>query len=302
MATSILLAGEQGAIKQAGREAAAQIFLEAYGAQMVHLACLPVLEAARFQVHRLAATAPISRILWQAERSTPMHSRDHLTEMSGKERVFRSDPPLLRRLHGTERTSVLGSLERYRKSLAPERRHFLAQFQARDAAFKVVGTGSVGMRDFCVYLEGNGPDDPLFLQIKEETASAYAPYLPQSMAFQANEGERVADGQRAMQLESDPLLGWTRFGGRDYLVRQLNDHKASLDVTTLDPAGLGQYAQVCGELLARGHARSGEAQQIAGYLGRGKRFRKAMLEFATAYAEQTTADWKTLVIHTKKRS
>jgi hypothetical protein len=45
-------------------------------------------------------------------------------------------------------------------------------------AFKVVGTGSVGLRDYCIYFEGNGPKDPLFLQIKEEPASAYAPYLP----------------------------------------------------------------------------------------------------------------------------
>ena len=47
-----------------------------------------------------------------------------------------------------------------------------------DVAFKVVGTGSVGLRDYCIYMEGNGPGDPLFLQIKEEAASAYAPYLP----------------------------------------------------------------------------------------------------------------------------
>ena len=52
-----------------------------------------------------------------------------------------------------------------------------------DVAFKVVGTGSVGLRDYCIYFEGNpsGPNhcDPLFLQIKEEPASAYAPYLPE---------------------------------------------------------------------------------------------------------------------------
>ena len=81
--------------------------------------------------------------------------------------------------------------------------------------------------------------------------------------------------------------------GSDYLVRQLNDHKATLDVTHLDEAALQQYAEVCGELLARGHARSGDPGLIQGYIGKGKRFREAMLEFAHAYAAQSRDDWQT---------
>ena len=315
MTTSILLAGAEAGnhpgnqagnhpgIRSAGAHAAAATFLQAYTDQIAAFGRMPVLEVARFQVHRLAAALPIARIFAQAERATPIHLRDHLTVASGSHsrpgRVFRSQPPLLRRIHGEERAAVLACLPRYRKSLAPERQHFFDQFQPLDVGFKVVGTGSVGMRDFCVYFEGNGPDDPLFLQIKEETASAYAPYLPASAAPQLHNGHRVVDGQRAMQLESDPLLGWTTLGGRDFLVRQLNDHKASLDVSTLDEAGLTAYAEVCGELLARGHARSGEAPRIAGYLGSGKRFRKAILSFASAYADQTNIDWKAFVAHAR---
>ncbi len=36
-----------------------------------------------------------------------------------------------------------------------------------------------------------------------------------------------------MQTASDPFLGYTRFGGHDYLVRQLADHKAGLEPTEL---------------------------------------------------------------------
>ncbi len=82
-----------------------------------------------------------------------------------------------------------------------------------DVAFKVVGTGSVGLRDYCIYIEGNGPGDPLFLQIKEEAASAYAPYLPDAHPAHHN-GQRVAEGQRAMQIQTDPFLGWTHIGSR----------------------------------------------------------------------------------------
>jgi uncharacterized protein (DUF2252 family) len=156
-----------------------------------------------------------------------------------------------------------------------------------------VGTGSVGLRDYCIYFEGNGSSDPLFLQIKEETASAYAPYLPDAHPIHHN-GQRVAQGQRAMQMQSDPFLGWTQFGSRQYLVRQLKDHKGTIEVADLAGEGLAAYALVCGELLARGHARSGDPLMIAGYLGSGGGFAEALAKFGSLYADQTEKDWEEL--------
>jgi uncharacterized protein (DUF2252 family) len=144
-------------------------------------------------------------------------------------------------------------------------------------------------------MEGNGPDDPLFLQIKEEVASCYTPYFPPSPTQAKHQGERVVEGQRAMQLQSDPLLGWTTCDGRDYLVRQLHDHKATVDATRLDPEGLAEYAMVCGEMLARGHARSGKASDVATSFGKPKQFKKAILAYASSYADQTEKDWKAML-------
>jgi uncharacterized protein (DUF2252 family) len=146
------------------------------------------------------------------------------------------------------------------------------------------------LRNYCIYLEGNGADDPLFLQIKEEAHSAYAPYLPDAHPAHHN-GQRVVEGQRAMQIQSDPFLGWTHIGTQQYLVRQLNDHKGSIAIEDLQGQGLIDYAEMCGELLARGHARSGDACLIAGYLGNGEKFATAMGKFAEAYADQTELDW-----------
>ena len=104
-----------------------------------------------------------------------------------------------------------------------------------------------------------------------------------------------------MQLESDPLLGWTTLDGRSYLVRQLKDHKASIDITKLHAKDLREYATVCGEMLARGHARSGDAGEIASYLEGGKWLINAVLHFAEAYARQTERDWRELVAATGGR-
>jgi uncharacterized protein (DUF2252 family) len=207
----------------------------------------------------------------------------------GAPRRFKESKPTLTRVTGRQAASVLASLTAYREMLEPQRQHLLSFYRPVDVAFKVVGTGSVGLRDYCVYFEGNGPGDPLFLQIKEEPASAYAPYLPDAHPAHHN-GQRVAEGQRAMQVQSDPFLGWTQVAGRQFLVRQLNDHKGSIDLQDLAGAGLEAYGEVCGELLARGHARSGDPQVIAGYLGSGGGFAEALAKFGSLYADRTEKD------------
>ena len=200
---------------------------------------------------------------------------------------------MLTRLTGVKAASVLAALEPYREMLEPQRRHFLSLYRPIDVAFKVVGTGSVGLRDYCIYFEGNGPGDPLFLQIKEEAPSAYSSYLPDVHPARHN-GQRAVEGQRAMQVQSDPFLGWTHIDGRQFLVRQLNDHKGSINLEDLAGGALRAFAEVCGELLARGHARSSDPLVIAGYLGSGGAFAEALGRFGSLYADQTEKDWLAL--------
>jgi uncharacterized protein (DUF2252 family) len=148
----------------------------------------------------------------------------------------------------------------------------------------------VALRDYVVLMEGNGTEDVLFLQIKQEVASAYAPYLEH--AVYVHQGERVAEGQRKIQPLSDPLLGWTRAGEHDFLVRQLNDHKGSINLENLRGDGLDSLAEIAGELLARGHARSGDALEIKGYIGAPEKVVKSVTEYGLEYAAQAQADFE----------
>ncbi len=292
LATSLILAAREAGDREAVAKIAVQAFLACYHKAVRSFSAMPVLEVARYQVHRLLKVEPLDAVLRKAERSTPQHTLEALTVASGERRIFKENRPVLWRLNAEEAAPVLASLVAYRKSLLPERQHILDQYRAVDVCFKVVGTGSVGTRDYCVYMEGNGPQDPLFLQIKEEPGSAYLPYVKKAPRVHC--GRAVAEGQRAMQMQSDPFLGWTTLDGREYLVRQLNDHKASIEVDDLKGEGLIAYAVLCGELLARGHARSGDVQMIAGYMGVGDGFLQALAKFAVAYANQTEKDWESL--------
>ena len=95
-----------------------------------------------------------------------------------------------------------------------------------------------------------------------------------------------------MQSASDIFLGWTHSPtGNDFYVRQLRDQKFSFDLMTMSERGLAAYAQLCGQTLARAHAKSGKALEISGYLGSGSNFDDAIIDYATAYADQVEKDY-----------
>jgi uncharacterized protein (DUF2252 family) len=299
MAASLVLAGRESGHGRAACREAAEFCLESYCRSIQEFSREPVLQVARHQVHREERIKPVHAALRQSERACPVDLLKKFTEPDRDGRPhFRDQRPLFWRVRGPAAKEILRSLDEYHATLTAVGRHLFDLFRSVDVGFKVVGTGSVGLRNYVVLFEGNGPEDPMFLQIKQEVASAYAKFLP--AATDQHHGLRVAEGQRAIQPQSDLLLGWTSVGTHQYLVRQLNDHKGSIDLQVLRGAGLNSLAIVAGELLARGHARSGDACQIYGYCGAGVKMRKALGDFAVAYANQTEADYEAFVAAIKR--
>jgi uncharacterized protein (DUF2252 family) len=189
------------------------------------------------------------------------------------------------------RDALHAQLRAYRATLQDDRRHLLEQFQLVDVARKVVGVGSVGTRSFIVLLQGRDEQDPLFLQVKEATASVLEDHLPKSRYQQP--GERVVQGQQMMQAASDIYLGWTK-GVQDnrYLYwRQLRDMKGSAVIETMKPLGMSLYARACGWTLARAHARSGDPIAISAYLGKSDKFDQSVTDFSERYADQNDRDY-----------
>jgi uncharacterized protein (DUF2252 family) len=239
------------------------------------------------------------------------HTRDSVQALSklaelvdGQYRIV-SQPPVIipaRELHtafGLSADEVMPALHEqfraYRATLPDDRRQLLERFKIVDAARKVVGVGSVGTRAFIVLLEGRDAHDPLFLQIKEATASVLEGYLPRSRYRQ--HGERVVQGQRMMQAASDIFLGWTKGLDvrRHFYWRQLRDMKGSALVELMAPVTLTHYARICGWTLARAHARSGDPVAMAGYLGPDDEFDQSITDFSARYADQNEQDYEEFV-------
>lgn len=191
--------------------------------------------------------------------------------------------------------SLVSLLAGYRESLAPELRHLFDQYEYVDAAQKVVGVGSVGTRAWIMVFRGKETGDPLVLQVKEAQPSVLERFSGASQCVTS--GERVVLGQRIMQASSDLLLGFTSASDekgrmRNYYVRQLWDWKTSTDMESATASEIEACGRLCGWTLARAHARSGDRFAIAGYLGQGSSFDCALVDFATAYADQNEADFR----------
>jgi uncharacterized protein (DUF2252 family) len=225
--------------------------------------------------------------------------------VDGTPRII-SDPPLvvpIRELVSEAEASDLSEqmrelLRTYRASLPEYRGKLVDRYHFVDLARKVVGVGSVGTRCWIILLIGRDNGDPLFLQAKEARPSVLEPFCGKSKF--GNQGRRVMEGQRLMQAASDVFLGYLRTKGidgkqRDFYVRQLWDWKTSAEVESMVPLGMQQYGQLCGGILARAHARSGDSIAIGSYVGGSDSLDRALADFAERYAEQNDLDHQALV-------
>jgi uncharacterized protein (DUF2252 family) len=233
-------------------------------------------------------------VLRKARHATSLGALDKLTRVIDGQRRIVDAPPLIEHLPSPARGARAPAVvRRYRRSLPDDRRVLLDRYHVVDWARKVVGVGSVGTDDAIVLAIGDTEKDPLFLQVKEAQASVLERFSGRSRY--PSHGQRVVWGQRIMQAASDIFLGWTRLERRDYYVRQLRDMKGSIAIEKLSPAELADYARACGAALGCAHARSGDAVSIAGYLGSGENFDRAIARFAKAYADQTERDHTLLI-------
>jgi uncharacterized protein (DUF2252 family) len=255
---------------------------------------------------RAADLAPLARSAAQRRRGERLvdaarhhdnlQAFDKLTRLVDGRRRIVDDPPLLVHPAPDEMTEPIEQLyAAYRRSLPDDRSHLAGRFQVVDAARKVVGVGSVGTRCYIVLLTGRDHGDPLLLQVKQAEPSVLEEYAGASS--HATPGERVVAGQRLMQAASDIFLGWTSTSdtGRHYYWRQLRDMKGSVSVAGMSPGDFTDYAALCGQALARAHARTGDRIAIAAYLGASDTFDRAVAAFAHAYADQTKRDHSTLI-------
>lgn len=241
--------------------------------------------------------ARIQKRLAKARSKTVLeHQYPELVGTHGPTPKIKDDPPLIYHPEFQKQKSFAEIFRKafvaYRETLPECRRILLDRFKFMDIALKVVGVGSVGTACAVMLFMAN-EQDPLFLQVKEAGTSVLEPYAGKS--HYANHGKRVVVGCQLMQSASDLFLGWTESDpGRHFYVRQLKDMKIKPLVEVFKPVEMEQYAEQCGRTLARAHARSGEAVQMTGYMGKTDAFEESIADFSVAYGDQSERDHEML--------
>jgi hypothetical protein len=299
----VWVAGRQNGLSEDTCEDAALRCAYAYRRQLRQLAGQPLLPRSfdRLDIDRMRAEladwslrGEIERAAQRARTRTSDRALPKLTrELEGARHIV-DQPPLVTHVSERETGQLIDGLERYLDTLPPHWRRVLGYYVVVDVAHKVVGVGSVGLRAYVALLQGNDAGDVLFLQLKQARRSCVARFVHGDTAWHDHQGQRVVEYQQTLQTVSDPLLGWTTVGDRDYYVRQFRDMKGAITVDGMDGSALLDYARVCGTLLAKGHARSTGATRLSAYLGKGDSADRAFARFARAYADQTEADHEAL--------
>jgi uncharacterized protein (DUF2252 family) len=304
LVASVWVAGRHSGASEQDCEVAVRRCVGAYRRNLQRLAAEPLLarsfERLDADVMERRASGRSSRRLVQqaadrARRRTSDRALPRFVSDDGGTRRIVTEPPLITRPDEAQFEHLAAALDGYLATLPSHWARVVGGYRVVDIAHKVVGVGSVGLRAYLALCEGSGPDDVLFLQLKQARRSVIAPYVHGDAAWHAHQGQRVVEYQQALQTVSDPLLGWTTVGEHQYYVRQFRDMKGAIVLDDIDAAALADYAAVCGLLLAKGHARTSGASMIAGYSGNGDNLERALCRFARAYADQTERDHATLV-------
>jgi len=314
LAASVILAGRQNGYSAQESRKAVLSCMQYYREYMQQFALMPhldlwyysldvegMLAMAGSMAGRKKIQKDVTRYSQKASKRTRIETFPKLAEIVNGHYHIKNEPPLIYHydpLHPNtddlETDEWKAMVKEYLWSLPDERRVLIMRYRAVDVAQKVVGVGSVGTRCAIVLLLGGAEgDDPLFIQLKEASASVLEPYVGASPY--PHQGQRVVIGQHMMQAYSDIFLGWLTFGGRHYYGRQLRDMKFSVEVEELNLVRFTAYVQLCGATLARAHARTSDPAQISGYLGNRDVFDQAIADFAEVYADQTERDHAALL-------
>ncbi|WP_340538116.1 DUF2252 domain-containing protein [Nocardioides sp. GXZ039] len=310
-AASLALVGWQKALPAEDVEALTERYLRAYLDQVRQYVDS---ETDDFALHLDNTDGPVHDALVTARRQRRADLLDANTREVDGTRSFRDDDPTIRRLDDDERAAVEEAFERYLATIPPRRRAERELFyDLRDVAGKSgFGIGSAGLPAYSVLVEGYSQalDNDVLLSMKQANAPAISRFVDTTDidAYFENEGHRTVVSQRALQVHTDPMLGYTDLDGVGYVVSEVSPYEVDLDWSLLnEPSDIEQVVDLLGRATAKIHCASDEDSEqdlvefqvedaiVEAIDRRDDEFVAWVVDFGRRYAEQVRADHATFV-------
>ncbi|MCM3515325.1 MULTISPECIES: DUF2252 domain-containing protein [Nocardioides] len=266
-----------------------------------------------FALHLDNTEGPIHAALVDARQQRRAELLDANTHRSEGSRVFLDDRSV-RRLGQAERRTVERAYALYLESIPEDRRSDRALFyDLRDVVGKSgFGIGSAGLPAYNLLIEGASQalDNDVILSMKQANVPAISRFVDTSAveSYFQHEGHRTVVSQRALQVHTDPLLGFTEVDGTGYVVAEVSPYEVDLDWRDLtEPDDIAHVVDLLGRATAKIHCASDEdsdqdlvdfqvEEAIAASLeGRRREFTSWVTDFGLSYADQVRDDHELFV-------
>jgi uncharacterized protein (DUF2252 family) len=297
---SLALLGWQKALPEETIRSLIGAYLRAYLAQVSHYASEDKDED--FALHLDNTDGPVHAVLVAARLTSRVAMLDSMTRFESHMRVF-SENSSIRRLGGPERRKVERAFEGYLETIPEDKRFDRALFyEVRDVIGKSgFGIGSAGLPAYNILVEGYSQslDNDVVLSMKQATVPAVSRFVDTSVVeghFE-NEGHRTVVSQRALQVHTDPLLGYTSLDGVGYVVSEISPYQSDLDWELItEPEEMTGVVKALGRATAKVHCASDEDSEqdlvtfqteealVTVLEGRRKEFVADLTDFAIDYA------------------
>ncbi|MBB6499212.1 DUF2252 domain-containing protein [Pedobacter cryoconitis] len=173
-------------------------------------------------------------------------------------------------------------------------------YKVKDAAFRVAGTGSIGLKRYMFLLQGTKKKDKfLLVELKQGTTSSLAPYNKVPQPKWTSDAERMITTKYRMQNVSPALLSTTNFKDNTYVLQEMQPSADKINFESLagnvkdlkcvlmDMAILTAAAQ----LRSSGIQGSAINDELTAFAHQDK-WHKPLIAYATNYAEQVKKDYK----------
>ena len=217
-----------------------------------------------FALHLDNTSGAIKEALVSARCRRRADLLDGTTVMKDGRRVFR-EGGTMRRLSRTERSKVVKAFDRYLETIPDDKRFDRDLFyDLRDVVGKSgFGIGSAGLPAYNVLVEGfsQALDNDVVLSMKQANIPAVSRFVDTSQVddYFEHEGHRTVVSQRALQVHTDPMLGYTRLDGVGFVVSEVSPYEVDLDWSDLtEPDVIADVVDHLGRATAKIHCASDE--------------------------------------------
>ena len=261
-----------------------------------------------FSVNLDNTDGPVLEALRAARLNNRVDLLDSMTYLNDGVRSFQADSTV-RRLGQAERRKVERAFAEYLTTIPPTKKYDRSLFyDVRDIVGKSgFGIGSAGLPAYNVLVEGYSQslDNDVVLSMKQANVPALSRFVDTRAinSYFDHEGHRTVVSQRALQVHTDPLLGYTTVDGVGFVVAEVSPYETDLDWGNVtEPADMAAIVDVLGRATAKVHCSSDEdsdqslvdfqtEEAIASALqGRRRAFIASITDFGVDYAARVRAD------------